>query len=362
MVLSPWWHLTLSGTALLVVACNVVLLVTKHTVPYQISGTISIAAMLVAEGYHCLRRGDLAEAMRARIYTDSTLFALGVLLLRENVHIILPSYLIVASLHTFVTFFVLQADARILWYIRGQCVAVGMIGWFIYPQVFGSWVAGSLLVTLILVSFAAEHAHRREIRRQHDLTRAHELETRMLRHNLASFMTILHGYLDQVEEHMPERGRRGAKRALKAIDQAVKAFCNEQAALGVKTIATHVARYCRDLYDVPEVKVDIATETEILTNHSVLFGALLVVASNACESGPQRVIMSLEAGELKIADDGCGFDTSKLKPGYTTKPNGHGQGLIQAIESCKLNGTPLTIASEAGRGTTATFDLTGAIA
>jgi hypothetical protein len=43
--------------------------------------------------------------------------------------------------------------------------------------------------------------------------------------------------------------------------------------------------------------------------------------------------------------------------GFTTKPQGHGHGLVDAMESCKFNSTPMTIQSEIGKGTIVSFDL-----
>lgn len=74
-----------------------------------------------------------------------------------------------------------------------------------------------------------------------------------------------------------------------------------------------------------------------------------------------KITVIKDGNNLIITDNGCGFDTSKIKKGFSTKQYGHGLGLIYSIDACKTNNIDVKINSRIGIGTTISLDLSKVI-
>lgn len=124
-----------------------------------------------------------------------------------------------------------------------------------------------------------------------------------------------------------------------------------------------VAEVVLDLHDLPAVPCRIGELRQVFYN-------LLINAARAiADHGGARGVIAIstrrieDSVEVAIRDDGCGMDAEVLRracePFFTTRPvgQGMGQGLAIAHQVVHRHGGTLSLASQAGAGTTATVRL-----
>jgi len=122
-----------------------------------------------------------------------------------------------------------------------------------------------------------------------------------------------------------------------------------------------------------DIKIEVAAGVrDVFVDSAQIVSAIANVMANAVESysgqaGPIEVAAdatdAAERVKIVINDHGCGMDGETLKkatqPFFSAKPAGRkrGMGLAYAARFVQLNRGTLTLASEPGKGTTATIDL-----
>ncbi len=109
---------------------------------------------------------------------------------------------------------------------------------------------------------------------------------------------------------------------------------------------------------------------DVFVDSGQIVSSLANIITNAIESyqghgGPVEITGERAGGlvQIKISDSGCGMDAETLAkaryPFFSSKPAGRkrGMGLAYAARLIELNGGSLELASEVGKGTTATITL-----
>jgi putative PEP-CTERM system histidine kinase len=109
----------------------------------------------------------------------------------------------------------------------------------------------------------------------------------------------------------------------------------------------------KDLQPLPKVRVDSEQIQKVVTN--LVLNAIEAVSAQ----GQVRVATRPDRGSvvLTVTDNGCGMTAeflnhSLFRPFQTTKPGGLGIGMFQSRMIVEAHGGKITVASEAGRGTT----------
>ncbi|HON10550.1 MAG TPA: ATP-binding protein [Chitinispirillaceae bacterium] len=91
--------------------------------------------------------------------------------------------------------------------------------------------------------------------------------------------------------------------------------------------------------------------TPAMLYEQLFLSALYIFFSNSQEAGASRIKIYRDGNSLIIEDNGCGFDTSKIGLGFSTKKNGRGIGLVSALEACRKSGIDVRIESQPDDGT-----------
>jgi len=95
----------------------------------------------------------------------------------------------------------------------------------------------------------------------------------------------------------------------------------------------------------------------IEARYSPLIYAIDVFLMNSIEASATKINIMHHNNCITISDNGGGFDTSKISEGYTTKPTGHGYGLVRVIDHLMSEGYGVKVESQIGTGTVITIDL-----
>jgi signal transduction histidine kinase len=169
-----------------------------------------------------------------------------------------------------------------------------------------------------------------------------DMEKRLLGHSFNNFLTKIC--------NPPEGGPSPATlRSGARIQEAIRQLATDE-----KT--DFDLRTCLMAIDFPRAVKFQGNQLLVQAHQVMLVMALENIINNALESGATDVTVRFQGPRLTVADNGPGFDTSRLRPGWTTKPQGHGYGLYYSQTTCAQEGLALQIRSSAGQGTVVEVD------
>jgi len=110
---------------------------------------------------------------------------------------------------------------------------------------------------------------------------------------------------------------------------------------------------------IGEIRLSEVEGREILLN--LLLNAAEAIGQGGRVEVSARVVDDASAAEIVVRDDGAGMDEAVLaraaEPGFSTRPDGSGEGLARATELAQQAGGALGIDSAPGSGTRVTVRL-----
>jgi hypothetical protein len=296
------------------------------------------------------------KMVHLRVCIDSMCMGLGLIAFYKIDFIIVALIFSVATMLQAYTLYVLEADKKYFIFIGSMTVlSLAVIISNPLSDFFQKWLFISVLITwgFVVVTFVKQQTILKRLRAE----RLDQLkvEKMLLKHNFGNMASIVYAYS---EASMDDEFTHAVHKAIDIIKNVIEGYSSDVNKVNcrLKTVVSTVTGMCI-INNSCNIQMDIPKELYVSICLQPFMHTLMVFINNSCEAGASTVDIGIVNNNLIIADDGCGFDTKKIKPGYTTKKNGHGLGLVGAIEACKTHDIDFHISSKTGKGTMVCLNL-----
>lgn len=358
--ISRQWSFFLLTSALLSISLSLYMYFTENE--YKVISIINITlfmSSIIYQLYCFKKRISYKNILDYRIYTDNAAFFISTIFMyKYNSFVFL--YIITTWFHILAIFINdLKKDA--LNFI--QACLVLMIPLFIITRNNDINIQDIVFISFILITFFSIIFANKRIQQikkiQENEKEMKKIEKTLLKHNFGNMASIITAFSDCELVNVDENFSKSVNRALDTIGNIIDTICSEESNMNIKlhSITDRVISGAIVKYGCIITK-NIDSNLIINTNLCSFLNSISTFIMNACEANSTLIKIYIKDGRyLHIEDNGVGFDIKNIKSGYTTKSNGHGIGLINAINILRFLDITVLIKSEIGVGTDICVDL-----
>ena len=338
------------GSAVTTILCASFILFNKPSllVEYHNIATITIMMIMIIL---FLIRVDIFKLIKWRTYSDHIIIASSIVL-QTNPQAVIYFYVTVIWIQYFVNIYILNADQLVSLLLRTVPLLVCLYSLlFLQASPLAMYLFFFGVGSSILIFYYLERAMNRQKSLQNTAQVVKDVQHRILIHNIRNQSNQL---LLKLSSEYPEL-ENSISSTFEQIIDSVGGIAEETSTKTDLFILTNrMAAYFNLNYSL-KFNIQLRKYTVLLMSNS--FIGSLCFFSNSYEARASRIKITREGNLLSIADNGCGFDTSKVRRGFTTKSYGRGIGLVSAFEACEKIGLDVTIESKIGHGTRIILDI-----
>lgn len=348
------WTAILVGTGLLFISLAVHHLVTGSDRPYNLILMIAVVVFEASALVFLFVRGDIPQTVCIRMIGEHIMIiAQFGLELGPDYNTF--QYVAALAIHMWVNIAFFKGSRRILAFFA-VCGIVAIVWGTVLcwdsPQLSFFLIGLTVVVLMGMVAHFNAWGNQKIKEVEEHCAKIKDLEMEMLRHNIKNQTGVLLGSIEIKGD--PELYDL-AKRSTDSILDYLTQMHGDEVAIPLQKIMDQCVSYSRRQHSMKIHRKAFTDRKVKLRPFAVIF-AVMGVFKNSSEAGAHAVEITGEDCIVKISDDGPGFDTQLLRPGFSTKGPGRGQGTALSRELCNKAGVDMTIDSVVGKGTTVTFD------
>jgi signal transduction histidine kinase len=299
---------------------------------------------------------DVFKLAKLRTYSDHLTIVFAILLHTvdlQNYYF----YIALVWIQSFFNIYCLLIDSKLRWFLKIVPTLICLYAiYFLWGQTLPLFLFISGTSMSVLISYSIEILTIKQKEFEKTFTAVKEVQQSIIIHNIRNQVNTL---VLQVTKDYHEL----EKLILQTFSQIITSVDSMSNSSKVKTdIFILVNRMASYFKLKNEIDIEMSLKRmPVLIYDQLFLSVLYVFFSNSCEAGSNKITVIKDGNNLIITDNGCGFDTSKIKKGFSTKQYGHGLGLIYSIDACKTNNIDVKINSRIGIGTTISLDLSKVI-
>lgn len=364
------WHMLLILSGTINILGSIYMCFTHDE--YCLISLVNIALFLIGMFYqiYCIAKNkNYLNAINLRICIDNFAFWISIILMRDIAQNFIYAYLIVSWIHIIAEFSV-GPNEKTLNFIQ-TCLLLAIPAILLTSKIEINDIMFSVLclITCLLTYFLFQ-SHKKIQQVEKEKVELKKIEKMLLKHNFGNMASIVWAFADC---DLKDEFTQAVHRAIDNIGSIIETIHSNdsesieesKSSFKLKGAIEKVIGSAMYKYGC-EIVRNIDSNIMVNTNLCSFLSSVLVFINNACEAESSLVQVYVRDNCLYIIDNGCGFDTSKIRLGHTTKKNGHGFGLVHALEACKLLNLPIKIDSKiknnnSESGTNICIDLTNII-